>query len=97
MIRSFGDKRTEDLFHGTSSSHARRIATNIRATAVRKLDLINAAVVLEDLRSPPGIRLEALSGDLHGMHSIRINDQWRIVIRWSESGAEDVQIIDYHR
>ena len=97
MIRSFGDKRTEDLFHGKNTSQARRIATNIRRTAARKLDLINAAVVLDDLRSPPGNRLEALSGDLKDMHSIRINDQWRIIFTWSDSGAEDVQVIDYHR
>ena len=97
MIRSFGDRRTEDLFHGRNSSQARRIATDIRSTAVRKLDLINAAVTLDDLRSPPGNRLEALSGDLKGFHSIRINDQWRIIFRWKDGGAEDVQVIDYHR
>jgi proteic killer suppression protein len=97
MIRSFGDRRTEDLFHGKNSSQARRIATNIRSTTVRKLDSINAAVSLEDLRSPPGNRPEALTGDLRGMHSIRINDQWRIIFRWTDVGAERVQIIDYHR
>lgn len=97
MIRSFGDRRTEDLFHGKNSSQARRIATNIRQTAVRKLDLINAAVSLEDLRSPPGNRLEALTGDLRGLHSVRVNDQWRIVFKWTNAGAEQVQIMDYHR
>ena len=97
MIRSFGDRRTEDLFHGKNSSQARRIATSIRSVAVRKLDLINAAVTLEDLRSPPGNRLEALSGDLKDLHSIRVNDQWRIIFRWTKAGAEDVQIVDYHR
>ena len=97
MIRSFGDCRTEDLFHGKNSSQARRIATNIRSTAVQKLDLINAAVSIEDLRSPPGNRLEALSGELRGMHSIRVNDQWRIIFRWTGAGAENVQIVDYHR
>lgn len=97
MIRSFGDRRTADLFNGKNSSQARRIATKIRNTAVRKPDLINAAVSLDDLRSPPGNRLEALAGDLRGMHSIRVNDQWRIIFRWKESGAEDVQIVDYHR
>lgn len=97
MIRSFGDRRTEDLFHGKNSSHARRIATSIRGTVVRKLDLINSAISLEDLRSPPGNRLEALSGDLRGMHSIRVNEQWRIIFRWTDAGAEGVQIIDYHR
>ena len=97
MIRSFGDRRTEDLFHGISSSQARRIATNIRRAAVRKLDLLNAAISIEDLRSPPGNRLEALAGDLRGFHSIRINDQWRIIFKWTETGAEQVQIVDYHR
>ena len=97
MIRSFGDRRTEDLFHGKNSSRARRIATNIRSVAVRKLDLINAAVSLDDLRSPPGNRLEALSGDLQGCHSIRVNEQWRVIFRWTDAGAEDVQVVDYHR
>lgn len=97
MILSFGDRKTEDLFNGNNSAQARRIATNIRKTAVRKLDLINAASSLDDLRSPPGNRLEALTGDLRGMHSIRINDQWRIIFSWTDAGAEKVQIIDYHR
>ena len=97
MIRSFGDRRTEDLFHGKNSSQARRIATNIRSAAARKLDLINTAVSIEDLRSPPGNRLEALSGELRGMHSIRVNDQWRIIFKWTDAGAENVQIVDYHR
>ena len=97
MIVSFGDRRTEDLFNGRNTSQARRIATNIRTTAARKLDLINAAVTLNDLRSPPGNRLEALTGDLKGMHSIRINEQWRIIFNWTDAGAENVQIIDYHR
>lgn len=97
MIQSFGDRRTEDLFHGVNSAQARRIATIIRNTVIRKLDMINAAVSVEDLRSPPGNRLEALTGDLKGMHSIRINDQWRLVFTWTDSGAEGVQIVDYHR
>ena len=97
MILSFGDRKTEDLFNGNNSAQARRIATNIRKTAVRKLDLINAASSVDDLRSPPGNRLEALTGDLRGMHSIRINDQWRIIFSWTDAGAEKVQIIDYHR
>ena len=97
MILSFGDRKTEDLFNGNNSAQARRIATNIGKTAVRKLDLINAASSVDDLRSPPGNRLEALTGDLRGMHSIRINDQWRIIFSWTDAGAEKVQIIDYHR
>ena len=97
MIRSFGDRSTEDLFHGRNTSRARRIATTIRSAAIRKLDMVNAAVTLDALRSPPGNRLEALAGDLKGLHSIRINDQWRIVFEWKDGGAERVQIIDYHR
>ena len=97
MIRSFGDKRTEDLFHGINSAQARRVATSIRRAAIRKLDLINAAVSVEDLRSPPGNRLEELTGDLKGLHSIRINQQWRIIFKWTEMGAEQVQIVDYDR
>ena len=62
----------------------------------RKLDLLNAATNLDDLRAPPGNRLEALKGDLAGFHSIRINSQWRIIFRWTSSGPADVQIIDYH-
>lgn len=97
MIRSFGDRRTEDIFHGRNTSQARRVATTIRSIAVRKLDMLNAAVGLDALRSPPGNRLEALTEDLKGHHSIRINDQWRIVFVWKDGGAEQVQIIDYHR
>lgn len=63
---------------------------------MRKLDMLNAAHVLDDLKAPPGNRLEALKGDLAGFHSIRINSQWRIIFRWTPSGPEDVEIIDYH-
>ena len=68
----------------------------IKESALYKLDLINAAQSLEDLKSPPGNRLEPLKGNLVGFHSIRINNQWRIVFRWQDSNAHDVQIIDYH-
>ncbi len=64
--------------------------------ALKKLDMIDYANSLEDLRQPPGNRLERLKGDLHGYYSIRINDQWRIIFRWSENGATEVEIIDYH-
>jgi proteic killer suppression protein len=66
------------------------------ANAERKLRAISNAVELRDLRSPPGNRLEALKGHRKGQHSIRINDQWRICFRWTEAGAEDVEIVDYH-
>ncbi len=73
------------------------IATDIRNVAVRKLDLINAASLLEDLKVPPGNQLEVLRGDLEGFHSIRINQQWRIIFMCVDGGAENFQIIDYHR
>ena len=96
MIGSFRDRRTEDLYHRRRSSRIRRIPPDVRVAAVRKLDMIQAAYVLSDLRSPPGNRLEALRGDLKGFHSIRINDQWRLIFRWETSEAQDVEIIDYH-
>lgn len=96
MIISFGDRSTSDLFHGISSRYVRKLPGQIHELALYKLDVLNAAQVLEDLRSPPGNRLEALKGKLKGFHSIRVNSQWRIVFRWIESGAHDVQIMDYH-
>ena len=97
MIRSFRSKSTEDFYHGRSTAQSRKIATVIRPQALRKLDMLNAAATIEDLRSPPGNRLEKLSGDLEGLHSIRINQQWRLVFRWVDGGAEDAEIVDYHR
>lgn len=96
MIVSFGDRSTSDLFNGKSSRHSRKIPVQIHELALYKLDVLNAAQVLDDLRSPPGNRLEALRGDLKGCHSIRINSQWRMVFRWSGNTATDVQIMDYH-
>ena len=96
MITSFGDKATSDLFNGMRSRQSRKLPNQIHEIALYKLDVINAAQALDDLRSPPGNRLEALRGELKGFHSIRINNQWRIIFRWSENNAGDVQIIDYH-
>ena len=96
MIVSFGNRATSDFFHGVSSSRARRIPNKIKEVALYKLDVLNAAQSLDDLKSPPGNRLEMLRGDFAGFHSIRINNQWRIVFRWQDSNAHDVQIIDYH-
>jgi len=96
VIGSFGDQATEDLYHGHGTKAARRFPENIRAVALRKLDMLNAARSLQDLFSPPGNRLEALLGDLRGYHSIRINDQWRIVFRWVARVAHEVRIADYH-
>lgn len=96
MIASFGDRATEALFHGEGGKAVRRLPPPIRPAATRKLDLLNAARVLGDLRAPPGNRLEALKGNLQGKHSIRVNDQWRIVFRWESGDAHDVQVTDYH-
>jgi toxin HigB-1 len=87
---------TEALFHGETGKAIRRIPSGIRSTAIRKLDLVDAAHELQDLRVPPGNRLEALKGALSGKHSIRINDQWRIVFRWKDGAAYEVEIVDYH-
>ena len=96
MIVSFGDSLTADLYHGTRTARTRRVPADVMAVAVRKLDMVNAAAKLEDLRVPPGNRLEALKGDLQGLHSIRANDQWRIVFRWAEGGVQAVRFTDYH-
>jgi proteic killer suppression protein len=92
MIRSFRCKETEKLFNDVFS---RRFAL-IERIARRKLDMLAAAMALDDLRSPPGNRLEALRGDRAGQHSIRINDQWRLCFRWLDGEALDVEIVDYH-
>ncbi len=92
MIISFRDDDTEALAHGRST----RRFTNIAAVARRKLRQLEIAGRLEDLRVPPGNRLEALKGDRAGQHSIRINDQYRICFRWTSAGPTDVEIVDYH-
>lgn len=92
MIASFADKDTADLFSG---KRVKRFA-NIAAIAERKLQQLDSAVKLEALRAPPGNRLEKLSGDRAGQHSVRINDQWRLCFVWKEDGVHDVEIVDYH-
>ena len=96
MIQSFDDQLTEDIFHGTNSKKVKKLNNQLVRAAIRKLDMLNAAHRIEDLRSPPGNRLEALRGDLNGFHSIRVNQQWRIIFRWEGNGASAVQLIDYH-
>lgn len=93
MIVSFGSPGTETIWRGERS---RRLPGDIQAVALRKLRLINAARRIDDLKVPPGNRLERLTGDRAGQWSIRINDQWCVVFRWVEGGAEDVEITDYH-
>ena len=92
MIRSFRCKDTERLFQRES---VRRFKA-IESVARRKLEMLEAATRIEDLRVPPGNRLEALSRDRKGQHSIRINDQWRVCFVWHEDGADGVEIVDYH-
>ncbi len=92
MIRSFKCSDTEALAKG---ERVRRFV-NIAVVARRKLRQLQIAGRLQDLRIPPGNRLEALKGKRRGQHSIRINDQWRVCFRWSDAGAEDVEIVDYH-
>ena len=93
MICSFADPQTESVYHGRN---ARRIPPEVRARARRKLDMINAAAVIEDLRVPPGNMLEVLRGDRKGQYSIRINDQWRICFTFEAGNAYAVEIVDYH-
>jgi len=93
MIRSFRCKDTEKLFLDKS---VRRFA-QVERVARRKLQMLHAAEALNDLRVPPGNRLEALKGDRQGQFSIRINDQWRICFRWENGDAHDVEIVDYHK
>jgi proteic killer suppression protein len=93
MLRSFACRETERLFADEAS---RRLPTQIQRVARRKLLLLHQARRLDDLRAPPGNRLEALKGDRDGQHSIRINDQWRICFRWQGEDVFDVEIVDYH-
>jgi len=93
MIRSFRDRETERLFR---REPVRKLPPDVRRVALRKLVRLDAAETLEDLRVPPGTRLEKLVGNRAGQHSIRINDQWRVCFRWKDGDAEDVEIVDYH-
>jgi proteic killer suppression protein len=92
MIQSFANKDTEELFRTESNRRFARIGR----IALRKLIQMNRAGTLGDLAVPPGNHLEALRGDRAGFHSIRVNDQWRIVFRWTEAGPSEVAIVDYH-
>jgi proteic killer suppression protein len=94
MIGTFGDRDTEHFYHGTRRPG--RFPSTIVKAALRKLDMIEAAQALSDLRSPPGNRLEALRGRLDGFHSIRVNDQWRIIFTWRDRHAFEVSLVDYH-
>jgi toxin HigB-1 len=93
MIRTFADKYTERLL---LRENVKRFDRKLQRASLRKLILLDEAESLEDLRVPPGNRLEKLTGDRAGQHSIRINDQWRVCFRWSEGDAYEVEITDYH-
>jgi proteic killer suppression protein len=96
VIRSFGGRATQDIWDGENTPAARELSREIWTVAHRKLDMIHAAHELIDLRVPPGNRLEKLKGKLKDFHSIRINDQFRIIFKWTQGAAEEVEIVDYH-
>ena len=93
MIRTFRDRDTQRLF---DRQPVRKLGAEVQRVALRKLRQLDAAVTLDDLRVPPGNRLEKLRGDRSGQHSIRVNDQWRVCFRWAGADAHDVEIVDYH-
>ena len=97
MIRSFRTTGTEAIYNGVNNKEARRTCPQkLWSIAVRKLDMLDSATELNDLRTPPGNRLESLTGDRSGQYSIRINNQYRICFRWSDLGPVEVEITDYH-
>jgi proteic killer suppression protein len=98
MIWSFGSDGTEDIFNGRNTKSARKTCPReLWKVAVRKLEQLDSAETLDELRVPPGNQLEALSGELEGMYSIRINDQYRVCFEWTDKGPAEVEIMDYHR
>jgi toxin HigB-1 len=96
VIASFGDDATDDLFNQETTARVRRWGSDVQHVTRRKLYAIEAASRLDDLRVPPGNRLEALRGELAGYHSIRINEQWRVVFKWKDGAAHEVRVTDYH-
>ena len=97
MIQSFKNAGTEDIFNGRRTQAARRICPQaLWKIAARKLDQLDSVATLHELQIPPGNRLEALKVDRQGQHSIRMNDQYRICFRWTDTGPADVEIVDYH-
>ena len=96
MIASFGDGATEDVYHDVDSARARAFSQEVRKAARRKMMLIAASTTVQDLRVPPGNRLEQFKGDLSGFWSVRVNDQWRIIFRFAAGNASEVKLTDYH-
>ncbi len=93
MLKSFRDRDTERLFQ---RQPVKKLGSDVQRTGLRKLRMLDAATILDDLRVPPGNRLERLKGDRDGQHSIRISKQWRVCFRWRSGDAYDVEIVDYH-
>lgn len=93
VIRSFRDKGTEAIWH---RRYVKKLSPELSRLVYNKLVLINSAESINDLRVPPGNRLEKLSGNRAGQYSVRVNDQWRICFSWSPSGASNVELVDYH-
>ena len=97
VIRSFFDDGTEDIFNGRNTKAARRTCpSSLWRVAARKLEQLDSSESVDDLRAPPGNRLEALSGDRTGQFSIRINEQYRVCFVWTELGPDKIEIVDYH-
>ena len=97
MIVSFKDTATQDIFNGENTKAARKTCPEtLWKVAQRKLDLLDSSATLDELRVPPGNRLEALSGNRNGQYSIRINDRYRICFVWSDRGPDNVEVVDYH-
>lgn len=96
MIAGFRDLALESFYYSGPGHKSKRIPADLHASIRRKLDQLNSAMELNDLRIPPGNRLEMLKGDLQGYHSIRVNAQWRIIFRWIADSAQDVALVDYH-
>lgn len=96
MIRSFKNKELESLYDHGPSRETRKIPASLNRAAVNRLAYLEAAKNINDLRCPPANRLEALSGDLKGFYSIRVNDQFRLIFRWIDNAAQDIDLVDYH-
>lgn len=97
MISSVGNSLSEDLFDDKTTRVARQFSPDLHRAARRKLLFLHDADEFSDLKVPPGNRLEAMKGDLKGYHSIRVNDQWRIIFRWKDGNCYDVKVVDYHK
>ncbi len=97
MVRGFGNQLAEDLYYDRKTKATRSFPPELRRIARRKILFLHDAAELRDLRSPPGNKLEALRGDRKGSHSIRINDQWRVVFVWKGNNAYEVEVVDYNR